>query len=324
MHKLIRLLLILVTFMFGQPAWADWPERPIRVVVPYAPGAMGDVLMRLLSQELRNELGQNVIVDNKPGASGNIGAAAVAQAAPDGYTLLVGATNNFVINQFLFKQMGFDPLKAFEPITVVVDVPPVAFVSAEVPAMTFAEFTRYAKANPGKVNYASPGIGTAPHLSTEMVNRAYGLGMTHVSYSGAGPALTALMGNQVQLYLVGAGLGVQHVKSGKLRALAVSSAARLEVLPDTPTFAEAGVTGVAAPNWWGAAAPAGTPKPILDRLNAAFRTALSAPAVRNQLVSLGVVGVANSRDQMARQLVQEADQFAKVIKELGITSTASN
>lgn len=318
MRTINRLLFVLVVFMFGQPAWADWPERPIRIVVPYSPGAMGDVLSRLISEELRKRLGQTVIVENRPGAGGNIGASAVAQAAPDGYTLLVGATNNFVINQFLYPRMAFDPLKAFEPITIMAEVPSVIFVNADVPAKVFAEFALYAKAHPGKVNYGSPGIGTTPHLSAELINKSHGLAMTHVGYKGSAPAITALISNEVQFYLGGAGLGAQHIKSGKLRALAVSSAERLELLPDTPTFDEAGLRGVTARNWWGAAAPAGTPKVVLDRLNAAFRAALSAPAVRRQLAGLGVLGVANSREQMAKQLAQEADQWSKAIKELGV------
>ncbi|MGH8430917.1 MAG: tripartite tricarboxylate transporter substrate-binding protein, partial [Solimonas sp.] len=154
--------------------------------------------------------------------------------------------------------------------------------------------------------------------SAELINKSHGLGMTHISYKGSAPAITALISNEVQFYLVGAGLGAEHVKSGKIRALAVSSAVRLELLPDTPTFDEAGLHGVTARNWWGAAAPAGTPKVVLDRLNAAFRAALSAPAVRRRLAGLGVLGVANSREQMAKQLAQEADQWSKAVKELGV------
>ena len=240
------LLALLVALGCVRPAWAEWPERPIRIVVPYAAGAMGDVLIRLLSEELRSRLGQPVVVENRPGAGGNIGATAVAQAAPDGYTLLVGATNNFVINQSLYRQMAFDPLKAFEPITIMADVPSVIFISGDVPAKSFSEFVAYAKENPGKLNYGSPGTGTTPHLSAELINRARGLGMTHVSYSGAPPAITALLANQVQFYLGGAGLGAQHVRAGKLRALAVASSSRLVSMPDTPTFDEAGSGAVNA------------------------------------------------------------------------------
>jgi len=315
-----KVAMLFAASMLAGPASAAWPERPVRIVVPYGPGAMGDLLVRVMADDLRRSLGQPVIVENKAGAGGNIGAAVVAQAPPDGYTLLVGATNNFVINQFLYKQMGFDPIKAFAPITVIADVPSVIFVNAAVPAKTFAELVAYAKANPGKVNFGSPGAGTTPHLTMESINRARRLAMTHVPYKGAGQAMTALLGNEVQVYLVGAGVGMPYLKADKVHALAISGNARLPMLPDVPTFGEAGITmDVRTGNWWGVAAPAGTPPAVLSRLNEAFRAALAAPAVRKRMAELGVIAVGNAPRDMANQLVEESQSWGRAIHDLNIT-----
>ena len=227
--------LLLAACSLGACAQDAWPAKPVRVVVPYVPGAMGDVVARLLSENLGKELAQAFVVENRPGAGGNIGTRAVEQSAPDGYTLLMAATNNLTINQYLYKDLGFDPLKRFEPVTVLVDVPSVLFVPASVPARDFREFVAYAKANPGKVNYGSPGSGTTPHLSAEAINRAFGLGMTHVPYKGASQVVAALLAGEVHFYLAGAGVATAHVKSGKLRALAIASSARHAAAPDVPT-----------------------------------------------------------------------------------------
>jgi tripartite-type tricarboxylate transporter receptor subunit TctC len=295
-----------------------WPSRPVRIVVPYVAGAMGDMVARRLTEGLRQELGQPVLVENRPGAGGNIGTRAVEQAAPDGYTLLVAATNNFTINQFLYKDLGFDPLQRLEPVTVLVDVPSVIFIPASVPATTFAEFAGWARANPGKVNYGSPGSGTTPHLSAEAINQAFSLGMVHVPYKGASQAITALMAGEVQFYLVGAGVGLPHVRSGKLRALAVASSTPLAVLPDTPSFAKAGITGVDASNWWGVAAPAGTPGPVVERLQQALCKVLAEPATDQALTQLGVLRVCNAPAQMRAQLAREADGWRRALPELKI------
>lgn len=300
-------------------AQADWPEKPVRLVVPYVAGAMGDVVSRTISEALRAELGQAVLVENRPGAGGNIGARAVEQSQPDGYTVLVAATNNFVINQFLYKDLGFDPLKRLEPVTVLVDVPSVLFVPAALPARQFREFVAYAKANAGKVNYGSPGSGTTPHLAAEVINRSFGLGMTHVPYKGASQVITALLAGEVQFYLVGAGVGLQHVRSGKLRALAVSNERRLDVLPDVPTFVEAGVGNIQASNWWGVAVPTGTPKPVVERLRTALCKVIADGAMRNTLGQMGNVPVCNTSADMARQLAAEAGQWRRVVSDLNVT-----
>lgn len=315
MMKRILKLLLLVVVGVSSPAWAEWPDKPIRVVVPYGPGAMPDVLIRLLSEEVGNQLGQPLVIENRSGAEGTVGAMAAARAAPDGYTLLVGGTSIFSINPSLHRHVDVDPLKAFDPITIMGNVPAVIFVNASVPAKTFAEFVAYAKANPGKLNYGAP--GPAIRLPIEQINRSRDLRMVHVAYRGAGQVMMAVVANEVQFTLAGAGIGLQQVKAGKIRALGVSSPSRLALLPDTPTFDEIGLKDVHVDTFWGVAAPAGTPVPILERLNAALRKALAAPRIKERLAELGVIRVGGSRQQMAERATNDAGEWSRLIKELG-------
>lgn len=298
-------------------ARAEWPQKPVRIVIPYVGGAMGDVVTRLLADNLRQSLGQPVIVENKPGAGGNIGTRFVAEAAPDGYTVVVGATNNFVINQFLYKDMGFDPLAALEPVTILVDVPSVIFINTQTPAASFAEFVAYARANKGKLNFGSPGGGTTPHLSGALISKTRDLGMTHVPYKGAAPAMAALLANEVQMYLVGAGIGAPHVKAGKLRAVAVSSPKRLDTLPDAPTFAEVGLGDINASNYWAAAVPKGTPRPVVQKLHDAFLAAIAAPEAQARFAALGVIPIGSNSAETAVRFRQEAVYWEKAIRETG-------
>lgn len=304
--------------IFSNAALAQWPEKPVRAVVPYVAGAMGDVVTRQLGEALRASIGQPLVVDNRPGAGGNIGAAAVAQAAPDGYTLLVGATNNFVINQFLYRGMGFDPLEALAPVTILVDVPSVIFTNAQAPAAGWAEFVAYARANKGKLNYGSPGAGTTPHLSAALIDRELGMGMAHIPYKGASQAITALLANEVQMYLVGAGLGAQHVQAGRLRALAVSSEKRLEALPQTPTFREVGLGAIQASNWWGVALPKGTPPEIVRKLYDALHAALGSENFRKTAAKLGIVPLGTAPEETARRWREEADYWSRAVKEMNV------
>src|ERR1700730_15207400 len=198
---------------------AEFPQRPITIVVPYAAGGAGDTIIRLLSPTMEHHLGQPLVIDARPGGGGTIGAQAAAKAAPDGYTLLLGATNNFVLNQFMFPKVHFDPFAAFTLITKVADIPSVLFTNPLVPAKTLGEFIAYAKANPGKLSYASPSVGTTPHLAVERLQQLAGMELVHVPYRGAPPAMQALIANDVQLYLVGWGVGRSHVEAGRVRAL---------------------------------------------------------------------------------------------------------
>lgn len=320
MRSLLTLLLVgfFIALAFSDPARAEWPERTVRFIVPYSAGSMGDTVARLLAEHLQQRLKQPFIVDNRTGAGGNIGTRAVEESAPDGYTLLLAATNNLTINQFLYKDLDFDPLKRFEAVTVLVDVPSVIFVNGKVPVRTFEEFVKYAQANRGKLNYASPGIGTTPHLSAEAINQHFNLGMTHVPYRGASLALQALLAGDVQLYLAGAGVGEAQVNQGKLKALAVASAHRLDVLPDTPTFAEVGMGDIQASNWWGVVAPAGTPQTIVSRLHDALCDSLKDPMVKATMDHLGNVSVCNSVGEMKQQLQIEANYWQRTVKALGV------
>ena len=300
-------------------AHAAWPEMPIRIVVPYPAGAAGDLILRQMLPALQARLGQPLVVDNKAGAGGNIGAMDVVRAKPDGYTLLLGATNNFVINQYLYKAMGFDPLQALVPVTRVAEVPSVLFINSSVPAQSYREFADYAQANPGKLNFGSPGNGTAPHLSALALSDAIGAQMTHVAYRGAQPGVTGLLGNEVQMFLVGYGVAGPQLSGGRIRALAVVANERLKILPDTPTAREAGVPDVILSNWWGLAAPRGTDPGIVKRLSDEIRALQAQPATQQYLSAQGFVGAANTPDDFARQLAREAALWQSIVKKSGAT-----
>ncbi|MDP3519057.1 MAG: tripartite tricarboxylate transporter substrate binding protein [Hydrogenophaga sp.] len=301
------------------PAHADWPERPIRVVVPYPAGAAGDLVLRQMLPALQARLGQPVVVDNKAGAGGNIGVSDVVRSKPDGYTFVLGATNNFVINQYLYKSLGFDPLQALQPVTRVADVPSVLFVNSTVPARSFRELTDYARANPGKLNYGSPGNGTAPHLSAFALSEFMGAEMTHVPYKGAQPGVAGLLGNEVQMFLVGYGVAGAQLAGGRIRALLVASNERLMPLPDVPTAAEAGLPDVIMSNWWGLAAPRGTDMAIVRRMAGEIRAIQAQPATQQFLSAQGFVGSANTPEEFARQLARDAVSWQTVVKRSGVT-----
>lgn len=296
----------------------EWPTKPIRLVIPYAAGGAGDITFRTVAPAIEERLGQRFVIDNKAGASGNIGAGEVARSTPDGYTLLLGATNNFVTNQFLYKTMDFDPLKAFVPVTVMSNAPSVIIVNASVPAGSLKELAAYAKANPGKLNYGSPGNGTPAHLAAELFSHLAGVKMVHVPFKGSPPAVLALMANEVQVYFTPLTPIAGQLQSGKVRAIALAAPARLAALPDVPTTQEAGFPDLQTGNWWGLVAPAGTDKRILERLEKEVRTALAAPAVHKRYAELGMVVVGNSRDEAAAMMKNEAARWKKIIDTAGI------
>jgi tripartite-type tricarboxylate transporter receptor subunit TctC len=265
---------------------AEYPERPITVIVPASAGGAGDVIIRLLAMLMERNLGQPLVIDNRTGGGGTIADQAVARARPDGYTLLFGATNNFAINQFMFPKVRFDPLRAFALITKVVDVSLVLYTNSFVPAKTLNEFIAYAKANPAKLSYASPGVGTIPHFAAERLKQITGIELVHVPYRGAPPAMQALMANEVQLYLAGWGVGRSQVETGRVRALALAALQRQPNIP-LPTAIESGVPDYVASNWWGLAAPQGTPPPVLDKIYGAVLAALGNKVVELRLDEQG-------------------------------------
>lgn len=315
-HYLIAI--IAMSLPLAAEAQSEAPDRPVRLVVPFAVGAMGDVVARLLVDGMRESLKRPVIVENVAGAGGNIGTERVVRAPADGSTLLVAATNNLVVNQYLYPSMSYDPLVALQPVAMLVDVPSVVFVPAGIPARSWAEYVEWARTRQGTLTFGSPGTGTTPHLSTTALVRSAGLQMEHVPYKGAGPAIIGLVGGEIQLYLGGAGLGAVHVKAGRLRALAVSGRSRIEALPGTPTFAEAGIADVEASNWWAIAAPKGTPAATIDRLNEAVRAAMQTPAVMARFRALGVQPIHGTPDAMARRLATEAPTWREIVAQTGM------
>jgi tripartite-type tricarboxylate transporter receptor subunit TctC len=296
----------------------DYPDKPVRVVLTYTAGGVSDGIMRLLAPKMEEVLGQKLIIEAKPGAAGNLGTIDVAKSAPDGYTLVVTATNNFVINQFTMK-IPIDPLTALVPVAKLADVPLVLFTNPSLPAKNFAEFMDYVKANPGKVNFGSPAPGTVNHLLLERVKQTRGLDMQHVPYRGSPQGVMALLQNDIQLFTVGYAAGVGHLKDGKVKALAVATDARLPELPNTPTLIESGLPGFTGANWWGMAAPAGTPEPVIRKLRSAVQAALREPNVIARYKALGLVVPKESPEQWAAGLKAEAALWSDTVKKGGVT-----
>jgi tripartite-type tricarboxylate transporter receptor subunit TctC len=311
--KYFALLLVL----FVGVSHAAWPERPIRIVIPYPAGAAGDILIRFMQTPLQERLGQPLVIENKPGAGGNIGTQEVARAKPDGHTFVLGATNNFVINQFIYRSMSFSPLESLAPVTKLMNVPSVLFVNTAAPSGSYAEFARYAQVNPGKLNYGSPWPGTTPHLSAWALSEAIGAKMTHIPFKGAAPGIQALVSNEVQLFLVGYGVAAGLIETGKIKALAVANNERLKVAPELPTAKEAGLPDVILSNWWGMAAPKGTDPAVIGRMAAEFKRVLELPETQAFLARQGFVNVGNSPDQFLRELLMEAQQWQTIVKKAG-------
>jgi len=299
------------------PAHAqDYPTRPVRVIVPFSPGGAVDGPMRLLAQEMSKRLGQQVVVENKPGAGATIGSDMVAKAAPDGYTLLLASQTN-AISASLYRQLPFDPIEDFAPISLIGREPGVLVVHPSLPVTTVAEFIAYAKERPGKIDYASSGNGSGQHLFMALFASSTGIKLNHVPYRGSGQATTDLLGGTVPASIPGTAGMVGHIKAGKLRALAVTGANRSPQLPDVPTMREAGVAGYEAYVWMGLLAPKGTPAPIVDRLHREVVAALATPEVKAYMATAGIEIVGSTPAEFGAFFRAERDLWAKVVRETG-------
>jgi len=295
----------------------DYPTKPIRLVVPFPPGGATDLIARAVAQKLGETWGQSVVVDNRPGAGGNIGTELVARSAPDGYTLEMGTVGTHAINASLYSKIPYDHVKDFAPVILVAGVPNVLVVNPAVPANSVQELIAYAKANPGKLNFASSGSGTSIHLSGELFKVMTGVQMTHVPYKGSAPALADLLGGQVQLMFDNLPPSLPQIKAGKLRALAVTSATRAPALPDVPTVAESGLPGFEASSWFGILAPAGTSPAIIAKINGEVAKWLASPEGKEKLASIGANAAGGSPEDFARHIQAETAKWAKVVKESG-------
>jgi len=297
-------------------AQAAWPAKPIKLIVPFPAGGGTDIIAR----ELRNKMtatGWNIIVDNKPGSGGNIGVDAAAKSPPDGYTLVLGQTSNLAINPTLYSKLPYDPRKDLTPISSVASSPLVLVVAADSPYKTLAEVVAAAKAKPDTLNYATSGNGTVAHLAMELFQREAGLKMTHIPYKGAAQGANDLIGGLVQLYTSSVPTLINHIKNGRMRAIAVTSATRADDLPDVPTVAESGYKGFEAATWFGVLGPAGIPKDVVVKLNAEINKALELPDLRQRLGEQGAEVLGGSPEKFGTLISEEIDRWGKVVKESG-------
>jgi len=297
----------------------DYPSKPVRIVVPFAPGGSTDVVARILAEKLALELKQPFVVDNKAGAGGNIGADAVAKAPADGYTLLMGTTGVLAINSYLYKNMSYDAVRDFTPVSYTSLITNILVVKPEQPFKTVAELLAAAKGKPGALTFASSGAGSSTHLSGELFKALSGADILHVPYKGSSQALTDVVSGQVTMLFDNAPSSMGFIQGGKLRAVAVTSSKRMPGLPDVPTIDEAGVKGYESLSWSGIVAPAATPKPVVAKLNAALDRVLKMDDVRKRLAGLGVEPVGGAPEVFARHIRTESEKWGKVVKAANIT-----
>jgi len=323
MNSLTRRAVAVVALMglCVAPALAQnttYPDKPIRVVVTFPPGGSTDAVLRMLAPRLDENLGQQIVIDNRPGAGGNIGLSIVAKAPPDGYTLGVGAAGALSANVSLYPQMPFDALKDLKPVAMLAAIPFVIVGNPSLAPKTERDLIAFAKANPGKLSIGHGGNGTAMHLSAALFNQMSGAGLVAIPYKGSGPAALDVLGGQIPLAVVDLPSALQQIKAGKLIAYAVTSPKRLPMLPDVPTVAEAGLPGYDSTGWFGVVAPAGTPTPIVDRLNVEFNAALNDESIKAQMRNLGVEPTPSTRESFETYIRSEMVKWAKVIKDAGI------
>ena len=319
--RLARTLLLAAGLAAGAQAAAqatDWPQHPVKIVVPFQAGSATDLISRQLGAALAQELGQPFVIEARPGAAAAIGSAAVARAEPDGYTLLMGGPAAVVTNRYLQKRLAYDPDK-FELVSMVAYTPNILLANAQQPFKTLPEMVAYAKANPGKLTYASFGTGTTSHMAGEMLKSVAGIDILHVPYKGAGEAIPALLSGQVSMYFDTIMTGLPQAKSGALVPLGMSNAKRSALAPQIPTIAEQGFAGYDIAPWYGLVAPPGTPAPVLDKLNQAVNKVLAQPALRDKLAEAGAEPQGGSRAEFAAFIKAEIPRTQKLIEQAGIT-----
>ncbi len=317
MKRIIIIVMAALVAIFATPASAAYPDKPVHIIVPWAPGGSTDILARVAAEKLTHALGQPVVVENKPGASGNVGSAMVAKAAPDGYTLLFGSMSTHAMNQALMPSMPFDGVKDFTPISMLAFVTNTMVIHPSLKVTSVKELIAYAKANPGKIAYASAGPGSTNHLSAVLLEKLAGIQMLHVPYRGGQPAVVDTVAGQTQLLFSAGTQTLPHVKAGGLKLLAVTEDHRSALLPDVPTVAET-VPGYEMAVWYGAFGPAGMPGDLVQRLNAEINRAMMQPDVKQRMADIGVEVINVTPAQFATTLRADAEKWGKLIREFGI------
>ena len=300
------------------PAQAQWPAKTVRIVVPFSPGGIADNSARTVADRLGGRLGQPVVVENRPGAAGNIGAEQVAKSAPDGYTLLLGYDGTIVVNPHVYAKLGFDVLRDFAPVTKLGDAGVIVVAHPSVPAKDLRELIALAKAKPGTFTYGSAGTGSSAHLACEMLSQLTGAGLVHVPYKGGGQAIADAVGGQIPLVCTAVAGAQQFMKTGRLKGLGLSSATRASGAPDVPTFIENGFAGFVVDSWVGLLAPAATPRAIIDRLQTETAAVLQMPEVKERYAVLGIEPVGNKPDEYAAQIRADLARWAPVVKQANI------
>jgi len=318
MTRMLRWIFAAILVLAGAaPALAGYPDRPVRVIVGFPPGGPTDVIARIVAQHLSDALGQQFIVENLPGAGGNIASGQAARATPDGYTIMAISTG-FMVNPSLYAKVPYDPIKDFTAVTLVAASPNVVVVNPQVPAKTLPELVQLIRDNPGKYSYAGPGIGSTPHLGGELFRLTYKLDLVHVPFAGAAPAVEATIGGHTPVAFTALPSSLAAIQAGQVRAIGLAATERAEQLPDVPTFAEQGVKDQEADTLTGIVAPAGTPKEIVDLLAREIAKAVARPEVRKRLVTLGFRPVANTPDEFASRIKLEVDKWGKVVHDAGL------
>jgi len=318
MLRFLQLLIASLMLVAGSLHAQDYPNKPILLVVPFAPGGSSDFLSRLIGAKLTEAWKQQVVVESRPGGAGNIAMDAVQRAKPDGYTLILGHVGTLAVNPAMFAKLPYDPIKGFVPVGMIATVPTLLVVNPSVPAKNFKEFLALAKAKPGTIYYGSAGNGSSGHLAMEYLKQAANIDLTHVPYKGTGPMVTDLLGGQTQATFTGATPLIPHIKQGKLRPIAVGGTKRIAALPDVPTVAESGLPGFETSQWYGILAPAGTPDAIVKKLNTELNRILKSPEVVERMTADGSVPQGSTPEEFAKFIDSEQKRWGQVVKTANI------